>query len=123
MILKVLGTIGGFAAVISTIWLIDAKPLNEENYKALKNFADKLLYASLISIGGITLFLNAIMYESSHLVYLALLAALIAYPVGFWGIYRWRKYNRLVEEIRQKQILQEAIAKGIEIGMKKAKEG
>ncbi|WP_324735514.1 hypothetical protein VFC49_10645 [Thermococcus sp. SY098] len=123
MVLKVLGIIGGFAAFISTIWLMDAKPLNEENYRVLKNFADKLLYGSLISIGGITLFLNVIiMYESPQLAYFALIAALIAYPVGFWGIYKWHKYNRLAEEIRQKQILQEAIAKGVEVGMKKAKE-
>ncbi|KPU62344.1 hypothetical protein EP1X_09275 [Thermococcus sp. EP1] len=39
--------------------------------------------------------------------------------VGLAFLFKWREYKN----IAQKLLLQEAIAKGVEIGMKKAKEG
>ena len=46
------------------------------------------------------------------------LMALASILVGIDFLIRWRKYRNLA----QKLLLQEAIAKGVEIGMKKAKE-
>jgi len=80
----------------------------------------------LIGIGIVAFTLTAPMFlfptnvaSEGFINFMLLAFSLISTGLVVYGIWVWKSYREVYKEL----LLQEAIAKGVEIGMKKAKEG
>ncbi|GEM_PF-4208520 len=76
------------------------------------------IYKSSIFIWTLGFLFNPMAYYFSGNLYLAMIDGLSAFAALIIGILAYRRYRFF----KTQQLLQEAIAKGVEIGMKKAKE-
>jgi len=76
------------------------------------------IYKSSIFIWTLGFLFNPMAYYFSGNLYLAMIDGLSAFAALIIGILAYRRYRFF----KTQQLLQEAIAKGVEIGMKKARE-
>ena len=76
------------------------------------------MYKSFIGIWALGFLFNPLAYYLSESPYLATIDGFAAFTALIIGILAYRRYRFF----KTQQLLQEAIAKGVEIGMKKAKE-
>ncbi len=76
------------------------------------------LYKAYLGIWALGFLFNPLAYYFSKSIYLAMLDGISAFTMLVLGILAYRRYIFF----KTQKLLQEAIAKGVEIGMKKAKE-
>ena len=75
-------------------------------------------YKQYLTIWALGVIMNPAAYYFSENIYLAMLDGISAFIMLVLGILAYRRYRFF----KTQKLLQEAIAKGVEIGMKKAKE-
>ncbi len=76
------------------------------------------MYKSFLGIWALGFLFNPLAYSLSESPYLAIIDGFAAFTALVIGILAYRRYRFF----KTQQLLQEAIAKGVEIGMKKARE-
>lgn len=123
-ILGLLGVVLYFVAILVIDFLRIHPSPNECNSKGCAKTG--MNYGlSLIGIAIVAFTLIALMFlfpntkvSSGFTDFMFLAFSIVSTGLILYGIYTWKSYR----EVHKELLLQEAIAKGIEIGMKKAKE-
>ena len=117
-----LGALGALISVVISMTIITSPPFLHDNKHPGKSSTAWLVLSLGLSFGIVLFVVGTILematQENSLNLGLQFFLTLMFTGIDGYGFYMWHKYKKMEE----RRLLQEAIAKGVEIGMKKAKE-
>jgi hypothetical protein len=116
-----LGFLSSLAAVMMFTDLFYSNPEECRTKKCAQDGINKGLQTIVLSISAFFLFLFGGLFggnlDSEKIIKGITGAGLLTFGITSYSLYKWHAYRERYKEL----LLQEAIAKGVEIGMKKAK--